>query len=354
MNLPIGQLIQGASQARNAYVGGQQDRQKDDLANALLARKLEREQQEQSLRDALTRKQIDTPIAKPRDYVAEHAANRDYDLAHPETRPATPDNAVEVVVGPNGERRYVARKDAIGQRAPEPAGPQASFSFPVVTGPNGEQVVASANNRTGQITPTTVGAKSATSLAKLTEPQEKSYLFYNLMKNSEPEISSAMSTRNIRPAAVSSYLAAQDASSIPVIGKILGGTIKPMVNAQLNADEQRLIRAGKDFTAGVLRKESGAAVTTQELLETMDRYFPGMFGDKPELTAAKNTARGQYMETMRQQAVPAIDFYEKHAAGGGRGGASQQSVSPDERAALKKKGFTDAQIDAFSKGGDDE
>lgn len=210
---------------------------------------------------------------------ATHAANRDYDNDHPE--PVKP-----------------------------------GFTPVVTTAPGGEQHVSKFNTKTGQIDDTGAGAKATGSLAKLTGDQEKSYIYYNLMKNAEPSIAAALGTGRIRPAAVSAYLGANAVSDIPLLGKAIGVVAKPAANANLNDEEQQLIRAGKDFAAGVLRKESGAAVTNSELMEVMDRYFPGMFGDKPGLTGAKGEARAQYMKTMEQEAGPAIQFYGRQKGAG--------------------------------------
>jgi hypothetical protein len=200
-------------------------------------------------------------------------------------------------VGPHGES--VRAVDAPGVVVPS-----TTPKVPLVTGEGGIRVADAPG----------VKVQSPAGEGKLTEPQEKSYLFYNLMKNSEPTITEMQSKKTIRPAAISTYLSAEAAGNIPVIGGVVGSLAKPAANENLNADEQRLIRAGKDFTAGVLRKESGAAVTPKELVETMERYFPGMFGDKPALTADKTTARNQYMETMRQEASPAIEYFAKRPA----------------------------------------
>lgn len=195
-----------------------------------------------------------------------------------------------------------------------PAPVQPSYSFPVVTDANGKQVVGVGNTKTGEIKPSETLAKATGSAAKLTGDQEKSYLFYNLMKNAEPEITAGLASGKIRPAAISAYLAAGSIGDIPVIGKAVGALASPLANSNLNEDEQKMIRAGKDFTAGVKRKESGQAVSNAEIMETMERYFPGMFGDKPGLTDAKTLARQQYMQTMEQEAGPAIQYYGRQKA----------------------------------------
>lgn len=78
MNLPIGPLVLGATQARNAYVGGQRETQHDDLAQALMLRKMKQDEQQQSLRDALTRSEIGQHSA-----TAEHMGAQTDALHHP-------------------------------------------------------------------------------------------------------------------------------------------------------------------------------------------------------------------------------------------------------------------------------
>lgn len=154
--------------------------------------------------------------------------------------------------------------------------------------------------------------------AKLTEPQEKSYLFYNLMEKAQPQIDAAMGSKKVRKLAVSAYLNAP--SGVP----------QALANGALNTEEQSLIRSFRDFAAGVLRKESGAAVTPDELREVWGRYGPG-FGDEPETDAEKSQGRINYMNTMRDQALPAIEYYAKRKGapggagnGGGAGGGKTE------------------------------
>lgn len=244
----------------------------------------------------------------------------------PMPRAAGPGGLKEVMR--NGKRVWVRDSDAVGQEAPAPEPARDSFTFPTVTDENGRQVVARGNTRTGELTPTDVTAKATASTTKLTEAQEKSHLFYKLMEDSEPQITKAMSSGKVRKAAVSAYILAPDLA-------------KPLAQSQLNAEEQSLIRSFKDFAAGVLRKESGAAVTTGELREVWERYGPG-FGDNPALDVEKLTARQRYMETMKQQAGPALKFYENQAGGGrggGGGGITEQQKDWDDAAThLKAQG----------------
>lgn len=65
MTIPIGPLIQGASEARNAFVGGRQKRDDDQLATAMQLLKLKREQEEQGLRDAFMKAQTSKLLQPP-------------------------------------------------------------------------------------------------------------------------------------------------------------------------------------------------------------------------------------------------------------------------------------------------
>lgn len=197
--------------------------------------------------------------------------------------------------------------------APPPAAP--SLTFQTLGGVDGQPPkIVALNPKTGEKVREIGDAKPTGSAAKLTEPQEKSYLFYNLMEKSQPQIDTAMKSGNVRKLAVSAYLNAP-------------GMAQPAANALLNADEQSLIRSFRDFAAGVLRKESGAAVTHDELREVWGRYGPG-FGDDPRLDTEKSQARIDYMNTMKQQALPAIEFYGRKQ--GAAGSPAGKALTPEQ------------------------
>lgn len=271
-----------ASAAGDTILGAKTDR--DD---ALKREMQSKAQQRQSVLDALMARKTEADITE--------SLARATSL---ENRPITPEDLV-VTVGPDGKRVHTPKSQAAGLPAPEPPTPQASYTFPVGADAEGNPIIHRANTRTGDIAPTGVAGKP--SAAKPTEQQEKSFLFYRLMEQAEPEIDAAIATGNIRPAAITAYLNSGPAD----IG----------VNAFLNPDEQKLVRAGKDFAAGVNRKETGATITHAEMKETLGRFFPGLFGDSPELGEAKTKARKQYMESMRQMAGPAADYYGKRESG---------------------------------------
>jgi hypothetical protein len=71
-------------------------------------------------------------------------------------------------------------------------------------------------------------------------------------------------------------------------------------NIALSGDNQRYFNALRQFAAGVLRKETGAAFTANELLDVQSRFF-AMPGDAPEMRAQKARARQQAIEAMRAE-----------------------------------------------------
>jgi hypothetical protein len=127
-----------------------------------------------------------------------------------------------------------------------------------------------------------------------TEAQEKSHIFYNLMATSAPEIDALVAGGNVRPDMITLALRS--------------GPFDFAANRMLNDDEQKLLRAARDFTAGVLRKESGAAIKNDEILNTFQRYIT-LSGEGDAVAGAKKSARANYMKTMERSALPALNYY---------------------------------------------
>jgi len=142
---------------------------------------------------------------------------------------------------------------------------------------------------------------SGTVMRPPTEAQEKSFIFYNLMNQSAPEIDRLMATGKVRPDMVTLALRS--------------GVFDFATNRLLNDEEQQLLRAGRDFTAGVFRKESGATVKNDEILNTFQRYFT-LSGERDAVSGAKKRARDSYLATMRRSALPAINYYRVMEGGG--------------------------------------
>ena len=126
-----------------------------------------------------------------------------------------------------------------------------------------------------------------------TEGQERNAVYYGLMSNASRELNALRDDPSIRPLAITLYL------NTP--GATLGRGL-------LNDAEQQFIRAAQDFTAGVLRKETGAAATKSEVAMTLERYIE-MGGDQPGSRQAKSAARERVTSTMAKAAAPALRYY---------------------------------------------
>lgn len=126
-----------------------------------------------------------------------------------------------------------------------------------------------------------------------TEAQEKSALFYGLMSRATTDMEKLEATPNaqLRPLAIRAALG------------LWGG------NYLLNDAEQLFMKGARDFAAGVLRKESGAAIKDDELRDVFARYIP-MPGDSDATKRRKASSRAQYMDMMNKAALPAIRYYE--------------------------------------------
>lgn len=126
-----------------------------------------------------------------------------------------------------------------------------------------------------------------------TEGQERNAVYYGLMSNSSRELAALRDDQSIRPWMITAYLNTPGAT----FGRGL-----------LNDAEQQFIRAAQDFTAGVLRKETGAAATKPEVAQTLERYIE-MGGDRPGARRAKQEARERVTSAMARAAAPALRYY---------------------------------------------
>ncbi len=77
-----------------------------------------------------------------------------------------------------------------------------------------------------------------------------------------------------------------------------------------DADYQKGKRAANEFLAMVLRKDTGAAVTSEEFALYAPMYIP-LPGDKPEVVEAKRRAREQFLAGMEMGSGTAAPLYGK-------------------------------------------
>ena len=130
-----------------------------------------------------------------------------------------------------------------------------------------------------------------------TEAQERNAVYYDLMSNAQQELEALKDNPEIRPWAITAYL------NTP--GSQFGRGL-------LSDAEQQFIRAAQDFTAGVLRKETGAAATRGEVSQTLERYIE-MGGEQPGSAQAKSDARRRVTSAMELSALPALRYRQQYA-----------------------------------------
>lgn len=100
------------------------------------------------------------------------------------------------------------------------------------------------------------------------------------------------------------------ASGVPVVGNMIVGSTKN------GAAYQKFDQAKRDFVNAVLRKESGAAISSSEFANAEKQYFPRP-GDTPEVIAQKAANRATAIDTIAGGGAPSFrkEFAEKRAGG---------------------------------------
>lgn len=190
-----------------------------------------------------------------------------------------------------------------------------------------EEALAWERDRTNATTRPTAGGMGGVAgrpPTRPTEAQEKSAFFYSMMDRGFKEMQGIENPPPLpdgqqQPSQVRGW-AIQTALRTPIgAGNIV-----------LNEAEQVYLRAAREFAAGVLRKESGAAVTPNELRDVFARYIEAP-GDGPQVRAAKQAARLAITKDMERQALPASRYYEWATQNpDALGGGSTSGMSVDE------------------------
>jgi len=154
---------------------------------------------------------------------------------------------------------------------------------------------------------------SARPPARPTEAQEKSYLYFDTMSRALGELQAIEADGNVRGWNIQTALRTPMGAG----------------NLVLNPAEQQYLRAARDFTAGILRKESGAAIRDDEIRDVFARYIEAP-GDSKQLRESKRKAREAYMKSMKDLATPATRFYEWSRTSGETGGLPTGDMTMDE------------------------
>jgi hypothetical protein len=93
------------------------------------------------------------------------------------------------------------------------------------------------------------------------------------------------------------------------------GVESMLPNAFKGAKRQKLEQAQLQFVDAVLRAESGATVTKDEVARNIPKYFP-QYGDDPEVVAQKKQARETAAAGLREQAAGGAPVPSRQPPGG--------------------------------------
>lgn len=220
------------------------------------------------------------------------------------------------VASPDEAAQYGA---AAGQFGPDgrfyPVNPPSGMS--VETGPDGQLKIVQGP-----------GAGGAGGL-KLTEAQSKDVGYWNRMTGVSPTLD-------------------EKDTALAGLGDTVSGSIPLVGNYMTSDDYKSAWQAGQEWLSGILRKDTGAAITTQEMAIYGKMFLP-VPGDGPDQIAQKRGARkraeegirlglgtaeilAQEVEARRTGAAPAASSPEPAVIPEGIDPADWEFMTPEERA----------------------
>ncbi len=141
----------------------------------------------------------------------------------------------------------------------------------------------------------------------LTEAQSRSNFFGAQMKMGDEVL------RGVSVPSNAMLLAYRNLPSVPV-------------NYGASANDQMYFNAARLFAAGVLRKETGAAMTPSEVLDVAERFFPTPF-DRPQVIEQKARARQQIISSIAAE-LPGGQLRGELPSTTGPGGRGEASPPP--------------------------
>lgn len=337
-------LLTATSNTVGAYEGAQADQAKQRRADALQQILQGRQARESELKDLLTRaqtknyeRQAAVVAQAPRDYVKEHEANRDYDIAHPLPPSAHGASGGEPVVlvgdpeNPKSPGIYTPRSQAAGKTAPQRSGGSEPLVLIGDPAKPGEGTYVRRSQAEGAQAPMSSANKPPT------EGQTSAAMFANRMESAEK------------------LLKQHEATGAPSAVQVLAGQapyVGGMARNALSSEAQQLYRqAQEDWVRAKLRKESGAAIGVSEMADEISTYFPQP-GDAPSMRAQKAERRHEATRLLKESSGPATKLFEgDHGRGGGppTGDVDLRGPTPQRRSTDPKPTGTSplrAQYDA--------
>jgi len=147
--------------------------------------------------------------------------------------------------------------------------------------PDGSEVAVQWDGEKRQWVPLAApeGGNPVQSIPKLTEQQSKDLVYYQRGASALQDLNNM---ENALTSATDAGLA-----QVPIVGNML-----------VSNEFQQADQAGRNFLASILRKDTGAAVTTSEMNEYGKIFLPRP-GDSPETLAQKRAARIEALQAIR-------------------------------------------------------
>jgi hypothetical protein len=146
------------------------------------------------------------------------------------------------------------------------------------------------------------GAAPGAKPVKMTEAQSKNTNFGLRMQGAMQTLSGLEGSKEFNPTSLWSAGLKNIAEGEGGILSLVPGA-GAAANASLSADAQKYFQAQKEFLAGILRGDTGAAITREEFQLYGPMYFP-MPGDKPETVKLKSEARQRALDGVKVVAGP--------------------------------------------------
>jgi hypothetical protein len=278
--------------AESAKLEGQAIKRKDDQANLLTQLKQQQDAAEFEQRKRLTDAQIGN-------YESLAKGRAEGTIPPAETFGVAPQTVLDPATGKPTLVRYGNRGGRrVEDDLPVPDAQRATRIDPLST-----PGIDAAVERARALTRVEQEMGGSTS-ARPTESQEKSYMYAQMMRESGPTIDrlSPLVNKDAISAALSPVVETGERFTGP-------GSLSNRIPG-MGDNEQQLLNAARMFAAGVLRKESGAAITPAELRDTFARFIP-LGGDSDALVQQKLANRRSVEAIMGDLSLPASEYYKR-------------------------------------------
>lgn len=246
------------------------------------------------------------------------AAKQAFDAAPTDANGAALDDAVNGAIDGYGGAGDPRLKEMLGW-VEGSLRPQSGAGGPVQRGPAAGLQVAQADTGT---------ATDARDPVKLTEGQSKDLGFWNRMDGVSADLDRFEGT-------------------LTDAGQRAKGAVPFVGNALVSEDYQRARRAAEEWVAGILRKDTGAAVTAEEMKRYDQIYIPQAWDD-PKTVEDKRSARKRAMEGLKK-GLGIAEVLADELAASRQSQAAPAASGGDDWRTQDPSTWTDEQLQEFLK-----